>query len=275
MRRLKKSIPKLLILIYAGGMDNNYTLQTVERAIAFLEFVASAPTPPSVKDISSALDLNITTCYHLLRTLVAKDYIKRNEDGSLALGEAVGLLARAYRRAGNIEQHLAEVVRQLATTTLETSYLSIREGNQVVLKVLVEGSQRLRVAGLYVGLKGNEHRRAAGKAVLAHLDDAARYEMLESSLAELSEPQRNAMQKSLAKELPLTAARGWSVDDGQSEHGIISVGAPVFAADGSVVGAVGIVTPTFRMDKSPDLFRSAVLAAAAEANRILKDMTGA
>ncbi|OWQ95372.1 IclR family transcriptional regulator [Sphingopyxis witflariensis] len=252
-------------------MDNNYTLQTVERALSFLEYVATAPVPPNIRDVSKALDLNITTSYHLLRTLVARNFIKRDDEGRLELGDGVAILAQNYRRHESVEQLLAPVVQQLAASTMETSFLSLREAQHVVLKVLVEGSQRLRVAGLYVGLSGHEYRRAAGKAVLAHLDGAERKAMLDESLASTAGQLRKAIMKALEKELPLTASRGWSVDDGQTEEGIISIGAPVFDAAGAVLGAVGIVTPIFRMDKSPDAFREAVLAAAAEATRLLKN----
>ena len=60
-------------------MDNNYTLQTVERALSFLEYVATAPVPPNVRDVAKALDLNITTSYHLLRTLVARMQVSPRE----------------------------------------------------------------------------------------------------------------------------------------------------------------------------------------------------
>jgi IclR family acetate operon transcriptional repressor len=250
-------------------MDNTYTLQTVERAIFFLEHVGAADSPPNVKDLSKALDLNITTCYHLLRTLMAHGYIERDEDGGLRLGEGVSRLARGYRRARSVEEELSDVVKRLSASTLETSFLSVREGDKVVLKVLVEGTQNLRVAGLYVGFKGDEHRRASGKAVLAHLDDADRTSMLNASLAETPDRQRKAVLKSLEKELPQTAARGWSADDGQTEHGILGIGAPVFSASGAVLGAIGISAPIFRMDKSQGKFLDLVMAAAAEATRLL------
>jgi IclR family transcriptional regulator, acetate operon repressor len=253
-------------------MDSNYTLQTVERAISFLEYVATAPAPPNIRDVSKALDLNITTAYHLLRTLVACAYIKRDDDGGLELGEGIGVLVKHYRRRESREQYLAPIVQRLAATTMETAFLSLREGDSVILKVLVEGSQRLRVAGLYVGLTGHEYRRAAGKAVLAHLAEPSRSAMLEASLVDVSERQRKTILKSLEKELPLTAARGWSADNGQIEDGIISIGAPIFDAGGAVIGAAGIVTPIFRMDKSPDKFREAVLSAAAEASRLVKNL---
>lgn len=252
-------------------MEQQTTLQTVERAIAFLEFVAESSNPPHIKELAEALDLNITTCYHLLRTLVGRGYIKRRTDGRLELGEGVNKLFRSYRRAMDIEENLGEVVKRLAAQTLETCTLSLIDGNNVTLKVLIEGSQRLRVAGLYVGLKGHEYRRAAGKAVLAYLDEQTKSNMLDQSMADMPDRQKKTIRKNLEKELKQIATRGWAVDDGQTEEGIIAMAAPIFAASGEIIGAVGVVTPTFRMDRSRDAIHNAVFAAASEANQLLKE----
>lgn len=252
-------------------MEQPTTLQTVERAISFLEYVAEAPEPPHIRELSDDLDLNITTCYHLLRTLVARNYIKRRADGRLELGDGVNKLFRSYRRAMDIEEYLADVVKRLAAETLETSSLSLVDGNSVTLKVLVEGSHRLRVAGLYVGLKGHEYRRAAGKAVLSHLGEKDKSAMLDKSLADMTDKQSRPIRKALEKELKQTAARGWAMDDGQTEEGIIAIGAPIFDAQGKVLGAVSIILPTVRMEKSRDKFINAVTGAAGEATQLLKE----
>ena len=252
-------------------MEQQTTLQTVERAITFLEYVAEAAEPPHIREISEALDLNITTCYHLLRTLVARNYIKRRTDGRLELGDGVNKLFRSYRRTTDIEEYLADVVKRLAANTFETSSLSLIEGDSVILKVHVEGSHRLRVAGLYIGLKGYEYRRAAGKAVLSHLREKERSAMLDKSLADLSEKQSKPIRKALEKEFKQIAARGWAIDDGQTEEGIIAIGAPIFDAQGHVLGAVSTILPTVRMEKSRDKFIQSVMAAAGEATQLLKE----
>lgn len=255
-------------------MDKQTTLQTVERAISFLEFVGTATEPPSINDVSAALDLNITTCYHLLRTLVKRNYIKRDAAGRLELGDGIGVLFRDYQRTLGTEETLANVVKRIAHLTQETSFLSLRDNNRVVLKILLEGSHRLRVAGLYVGLQGHEHRRAAGKAVLAHLNSADKNAMLKASLANFPERESKGIRKSLDKELAQTAARGWSADE-ETEEGIIAIAAPVFDASGSVLGAVGIVTPKFRMEKSRDNFLNIVMSGAAEATQLLQHIDSA
>lgn len=254
-------------------MSNQQTLQTVERALTFMEYVASMETPPTVQQVSSALDLNITTCYHLMRTLLARGYLERRVNATLVLGSKVGLLFKAYQKTFNIELGLGAVIDRLAETTSETCFLSVLERNAVVLKVLIEGSQNLRVGGLYVGLSGNEHRRASGKAVLAHVDATKRKAILESSLADLPARKRKAVMEELQKELDATESRGWSLDQAQTENGIMGIGAPVFNARGKVYGALGVVAPTFRMEKSQQDYVDQVLSAAQEATALLHDMT--
>lgn len=260
---------------YASIMENRTTLQTVERAISFLEYVATASEPPHIKDVSENLRLNITTCYHLLRTLAGKNYIKRRSDGKLELGDGIGVLFRNYRRATDTDEHLAEAVKRLSAVTFETAFLSLKEDRKVVLKVLVEGSRRVRVAGLFVGLQGSEYRRASGKAVLAHLDEGERAAMLEASLEGLTAPQKKQITKGLEKEIGQIKARGYAVDEGETEEGIIAIGAPFFDADGHVIGALGIVSPVFRMEKSRDAYVRETLAAAADASQFLKSVADA
>jgi IclR family transcriptional regulator, acetate operon repressor len=251
-------------------MSSQPTLQTVERALAFLEYVAAARDPQTVQQVAAALDLNITTCYHLMHTLIARGYIERNDDATLNLGTQVSVLFASYQQKFSIGQRLADVVNRLALQTYETAFLSILEDRKVVLKVLTEGSQALRVSGLYVGISGNEHRRASGRAILANLSEVERNAILENSLANLSVRERSATRKALKEELELTLKRGWSMDGEQSEHGISSIGAAVFDARGKVYGAIGVVTPTFRMDRSKAAFVEAVMEASHKATKLVQ-----
>ncbi|MFJ2991272.1 IclR family transcriptional regulator [Pandoraea sp. NPDC087047] len=252
-------------------MSNSPTLQTVERALSFLEYVASAQSAPTVQQVALELDLNITTCYHLMRTLLARDYLERREDATLVLGSRVGVLFGAYQQKFNVDQGLATLVGNLAEQTQETAFLSVLEDSKVILKVLAEGSApRLRVTGLYVGHSGNEHRRASGRAILAYVSAQEKDAILSRSLADVSGRERSAILKRLKAELEVTRKRGWSMDGEASVDGISSIGAPVFDAAGEVYGAVGIVTPTCRMDRSKDIYVDSVKSIARDATGLLK-----
>lgn len=234
------------------------TLQTVERALTFLEYVAAAKSPPTVQQVSVGLSLNITTCYHLMRTLLSRGYLDRRSDGKLRLGGSVGALFRTYQLGFNVNEQLSAIVTELADATAETAFLSTLDDRNVILKVLVEGSQPLRVGGLYVGLTGNEPHRAAGKAVLAHVDTDLREEIIEPSLAELSATARRRFLSTLDRELEEVREKGWAIDIDTSP-GITSIGAPIFARNESIVGAIGIVAPTSRFHEAQDKLLQSVV----------------
>ncbi|WP_342659961.1 HTH-type transcriptional regulator XynR [Rhodococcus ruber] len=244
------------------------TLQTVERALNFLEFVAAARTPPTVQQVSVGLGLNITTCYHLMRTLLSRGYLERRSDATLRLGGSVGALFRTYQLGFNVNEKLSAIVTDLAETTAETSFLSTLDDRNVILKVLIEGSQPLRVGGLYVGLTGNEPRRAAGKAVLAHADADLREEIIERSSSDLTPTARRRFLAALSRELEDVRTRGYAVDVDTSP-GITSIGCPIFDQGGSVVGAIGIVAPTSRFDEAREKLVGDVSDAAREATTAL------
>ncbi|MFL5664479.1 MAG: helix-turn-helix domain-containing protein [Ktedonobacteraceae bacterium] len=52
-------------------------LQTVQRALWVLSLIAEHPQGLTARQISKALELNTSTCYHLLNTLVMNGYLDR------------------------------------------------------------------------------------------------------------------------------------------------------------------------------------------------------
>lgn len=245
------------------------TLQTVERALSFLEIVATCSSPPTVREVSERLDLNLTTCYHLMRTLLVRRYLERRDDGTLRLGVNVGALFRAYQLGFDINEHLSSVVSVLSDRTAETAFLSVLEGRNVILRVLVEGSQPLRVAGLYVGLAGNEVKRASGKAVLAYADPTIREAAIEQHRSEVGpESDADDLMARIHADLAEVRNVGWAIDTDHSP-GIVSIGAPFFDDAGAVFGAVGLVVPSTRWVANRNELLDSVLMAAQAATRRL------
>lgn len=249
-------------------MEKKTTLQTVDRALSFLEFVACQEAPPSINEVAEGLKLNITTSYHLLRTLQSRGYIKKDSFGGLILGESVKVLFDSYQHALRTEEKISSVVKRVTTATNETAFLSLLEGGKVVLKSLIEGSQRLRVGGLYVGLQGHEYSRASGKAVLAFLSEKDKHEMLKVNLAHFDDKERKKKLKEIEKELIKIKEKGWSLDD-QTEQGFMAIGAPIFDGNNIVIGAIGLIAPSLRAEPAFESYLNTVLAASSEATQIL------
>ena len=246
-----------------------HTLQTVDRALNFLEFVATSDDPPTVKEVAAALQLNLTTSYHLLRTLVARGYVERDDAGRLRLGGGVGTLSHAYLSALDVRHDLTVLVRQITDATNETAFLSTLDGRSVILKELVEGTQPLRVGGLTVGYAGPELRRASGRAVLAFLDDGPRDDIVSRNLQSMPARDRESARRTVIEELRRIRERGFAVDDETSEAGVTGIAAPIFADAAGVYGAIGLVAPTSRVATSHDHYVDVVVDAAQRATHLL------
>jgi len=248
------------------------TLQTVERALAFLELVAVSSSELTVRDVAGRLGVNLTTCYHLYNTLAAHGYVERNPDLTLRVGRQAAVLYDGYRRGFSGQRRMQEFVAELAAETTETAWLSTLTGDSVVLTAYAEGPQPVRATGLYVGLTGLEHVRSSGRAVLAHLDEERRERILQKSLSGVAPAQRAGIREALKRDFAVIRERGWALDDEDYNAGIVGVAAPFFSPDGAVLGAVGVWSPAARARQSLDVLAGRLLAAAREASALFGRM---
>jgi IclR family acetate operon transcriptional repressor len=245
------------------------TLQTATRALAFLEYVAQSPEPPQLKEVAAALEINITTCYHLFNTLHQAGYLVRVSDGSLRIGGRAAVLYNGLVRNFALGRDLHPVVEELSAETNETAYVTSLSGDGVVIQAVVEGKQAVRVTGLYVGFSGSEHMRASGKAVLAHLPDAARSEILDNALRALNAKERKEILANLHGELAEVRSRGWAFDDRYFADTVCCVSAPFFSSAGDVAGSLAVSMPAERFATGKAGVIDAVCRAASQASQAL------
>ena len=240
------------------------TLQTVERALAFLETVAQARRPPRLKEVAQALGINVTTSYHLLNTLQMAGYLTRDTDGTLRIGGRTAILYQGLVRNFALGRELTPVIEELSGSIGETAYIAALNSEKVIIQAVVEGDQAVRVTGLYVGFSGSEHIRASGKAVLAHLPDEQRDAALRNCMPGASAGEL----KSAIQELNKVREQGWAQDNGHFQEGVCCIAAPFFGSGGSVTGSVAVSVPAARFSVARERITGAVLDSARHASQI-------
>ncbi|HVA38712.1 MAG TPA: IclR family transcriptional regulator [Candidatus Dormibacteraeota bacterium] len=245
-------------------------LGTIVRGLRALDYLATQPNGATPKELSRALRWNISTCYHVLNTLEAEGYAVRDAaTTAFRLGPSVGRLAQGYSARFAVLPAVRPVVVELARVTSENAYVAVREAREIVIADIVESTQRVRVERLHPGYGENIHARALGKAVLAHLPwSEARSQFLSEELPKLT-PSTKTDLEAIRSELETTRARGYSLDLEEFCEGVCCVGAPIFGAQGAVVGAVSVSVPTYRFEPSQAALIRAVRDAARQATRQL------
>jgi DNA-binding IclR family transcriptional regulator len=142
-------------------------IRSVSRALRILEEVARADRPLSVKVLARRCALNLSTTYHLVRTLSYEGYVLRQPGGVYTVGPEV--VGRFYELVASLHRppRARVVLRHLAEVTGHTAYLARLDAGRVVVADLVEGPRSPYVEDLQVGLETAAHATALGKALLA------------------------------------------------------------------------------------------------------------
>jgi DNA-binding IclR family transcriptional regulator len=153
-------------------------IRSVSRALRIIEEVSGSPRPLPVKVIARRCQLNLSTTYHLIRTLCYEGYLVRLPNGGFVAGSKVA--ERFHDLMGSLRRppEARPVLRNLADVTGHSAYLaSISDGRLVVVDV-VEGPQSPWLEDLQPGLETAAHATAVGKALLTTLPGRARGRLL-------------------------------------------------------------------------------------------------
>ncbi|HEU5109336.1 MAG TPA: helix-turn-helix domain-containing protein, partial [Micromonosporaceae bacterium] len=149
-------------------------VRSVSRAFRVLEEVGASPAPLPVKAIARRCGLNLSTTYHLVRTLTYEGYLIRGAGGGYVLGGSVA--SRFHDLLATLRQppEVHEVLRHLSAVTRRTAYLGRFVSGRIVITDLVEGPESPYLEDLEVGLDVAAHATVIGKTLLAALPRARR-----------------------------------------------------------------------------------------------------
>lgn len=237
-------------------------LKTIERALRVLEIVAEAKSAPTIKDLATILDHNLSSTYNVVNTLIGSGYLTKDSTGSLRVGSRVAILNRALERDNDYARMLRPFVSEVNASSGETVYLTRLSGGRVTIQLVLEGRHSLRVTGLAVGFSGAEDRRASGKAVMAYLPDTRIRDILEQTYARDSDLEIDERMHELRPVLAAVRADGYAFDDEEYEEGICCIATPYFDVTGSVVGSLAASGPAVRRSALLGPIRAVVIGTA-------------
>jgi DNA-binding IclR family transcriptional regulator len=232
-------------------------LRSVTRALRSLELIGEAGEL-GVTELGRRLGVHKATASRLAATLAEHGFVERDPvTERYRLGFALVALAGSATANLDLVRTARPVLEELAERTRETVNLGVRSGDGVVYLDQVSGARSI-VSVSWVGRRTSLHDTSNGKVLLAFAanDDVDR--VLAGALERrtsntIVDPGR------LREQLATVRERGWAQTLEELEEGLNAVAAPVRDADGSVVAALSVSGPAFRM-RSVDMPRIARLA---------------
>lgn len=230
-------------------MAESWTIQSLSRGLHLLDVVAQQPAGVTVKWLSAVSGIPLSTCYHLVKTLVDEGYVEKDKTTQFyKLSYKIAFLHNQMRIGSVMPDPIKELSQEVVDMLRETTYVAKWEHGEVIIQHIAEGNQAVKVRTLYVGYREHAFMHALGKAILAYLpnQDLKTYGRVHPPQPRT--PHSLMTLGDIVRELRATRERGYSRDVEEWEPGICCIGAPIFQYDGKIWGAMAVSMPENRYD---------------------------
>jgi DNA-binding IclR family transcriptional regulator len=221
-------------------------VQSVDRALTVLEIIGKAGTA-GVSEIAVELGVHKSTVSRLIAVLEARGFVEQlSERGKYQLGFSIVRLAGSTTARLDLAKLSQGVCDGLAQMSGETTNVAILDGPRVINVVEAIGPAEVALR-TWVGQTCPAHATSSGKALLSGLSPDAVHDLIGPDLEGFT-AHTIADLDSLDAELERVRATGWASVREELEIGLNAVAAPVRDADGSVVAALSVSGPAYRLD---------------------------
>jgi DNA-binding IclR family transcriptional regulator len=145
---------------------------SVKRAADILKLFTRGSTRLGPTQVAMELHVNKTTVIRLMSTLVSSGLLKKTSaDRKYSLGGGIIDLARAFLASADLKTVSLPYLEKLRDVTGETISIDIREGDERVCVLIVEGNYPVRLGAKVEGERATLHAGSDSKLLLAYLPD--------------------------------------------------------------------------------------------------------
>ena len=230
----------------SDGVDSKAQegVEAVRRAMRILHAFGMEDAYLSLAELSRRTGEHRSTVLRLARTLAMDDYLAQRADGTWRLARAAGWLGACYQATFNVHDVVEPVLRELSLATGESATFYVREGNQRICVVRVEGPKAIR------------HHVRVGAGLPLELGSPGRVILAFSG--EAGEPYESIRRA------------GYMTSLGERDPEVSSISAPVYSVNWTPLGAICISGPLSRLtDEVLQQHKEVILAAASRLSRAM------
>jgi DNA-binding IclR family transcriptional regulator len=219
-------------------------VQSVDRAVTILEVLAELGEG-GVTEIAQRLDVHKSTAFRLVTALEGRGLVEQVGDrGKYRLGMAVVRLAGAVTDQLDVTRRARPACEDLAAATGETVNVAVADGAAAINVDQVRGASSV-VTHNWVGERTPLHATSSGKVLMAFCPPV-RTAGLAARLKRYTDA-TVVRRRDLDELLDKIAVDGFATTLEELEVGLNAVAAPVRGPDGSVVAAVSVSGPAYRL----------------------------
>jgi DNA-binding IclR family transcriptional regulator len=221
---------------------------SLERALAILEFVAHKAGGLTNAEISAHFGVATSTTSYILSRLEREGYLRRDpENGRYEMGLKIVALSHGALRDMGLRRIAEPILYRLSAETRVSALIGVLERGGMMIVDKVEKPDLARI-DMDIGVRYPAHSTALGKVLLAHLPQTQLSALFhQPGLTKLS-PKTIDSRDRLISELEMVRKQGYASSDGELFIGIRALAAPIFNESEDVVAAVSVTGITVNVE---------------------------
>jgi IclR family acetate operon transcriptional repressor len=241
---------------------DRHSIQSVDRALLLLETIAEMGGEATLTELAARAGLNISTCHHLLATLIKRNFATKVPGRRLyALGGRIMHLGHACLQV-DLPRRAQPYIERINRETGETVHLAALQGEAIVVLACREARHAVRVETAKLGKIPAPHAQSIGKSILAWLPENEIHRLLADGMKRYT-PETVTDFPALIESLRQIRRSGFAFDREEYLPGVYCIGAAIRDQNGTVVGAISASMPSMRAnDEHVARVRDEVLAGA-------------
>jgi IclR family transcriptional regulator, acetate operon repressor len=221
-------------------------VKTAGRTLDLFEAFAREQKPLSLSQLARAIDMPVSSCFGIVRTLEARGYLYEvKARGGFYPTKLLFEHARAIASHDPLVERFVPLLEKLRDLAGETVIMSKRLDTQAIYLEILESQHSIRYSPQIGELKPL-HASASGKALLGGMTPQSRGELLARMKLVKVTPHTITTRTALEADLEHGRARGWYLTRGENIADLMAIAVPV-SVNGETY-SIALAGPMNRME---------------------------
>jgi IclR family KDG regulon transcriptional repressor len=238
--RTRSTFMKQDVQVANSPDEDRGMIKSLQKALAVLEAVSVAETPPRIAEVALEIGISRPTAYRIAQTLIAEGYLRQAPDsGRLSIGYSVLQQSARLLDGNRMRIEALPHLQHLATVSGERTNLGILHKNKVLYLAGVEKPSLPTIYSRF-GKTAPAHCWSLGKAILAHLPEKVVRNLISAEPLIAQTPKSITGVVAFLEELEIIRKQGYAADCEEHMLNSFCIAATIFDGQNRAVGAIGI-----------------------------------
>ena len=226
----------------------------VDKCFAILELLAKSKGPMGISDISGKLELNKSTVFNILHTLMDLNVLENQNDGKFVFGTRFYILGNMAGKRSKLIETSHPYLEMINGKTKLSAFLGLRSDRQAILIDKVDSAYGIKVSS-EIGMHMPVLAGAGIKAMLSQLPDETIDEILARTELKRYTPHSIVDKAVYKEEIIEVRKQGIAYDREEYIEGMVALAIPIRATGRDIQSAIWAVGLARQVPESsiPDL----------------------